>query len=163
MKRLSMLAILIFSRTTFAEPTAASEPPHAKSAEARAADMLVRRELTEPLAEKESNRSRFSRARLPAQDRRVRILDDQPRKDIAGDAFVRFAVDARHGYREVAEGDDAGWRLATITGCVYLERSQVFVKQGDQHRPAAILLGKNVKVAAATICNPASAKLAHAD
>jgi hypothetical protein len=156
MKRLSMLAILIFSRTTFAEPTAADQvakAPGAKSAQAQVAGALVRSKLTEPLAEKEANRSRFSRARLAAQERRVRILDEQPRKDTAGDAFVRFAVDARHGYRSA---DEAGWELAAITGCVYLEHNQVFVKTGDEFRPAAILLGKNVKAAADSTCNPAA-------
>lgn len=160
-----MLAILIFSRTTFAEPTAVNEaakPPSAKSAQAQSADALVRSELTEPLAEKEANRGRFSRARLPAQARRVRILDEQPRKDTAGDAFVRFAVDARHGYRADGEDGEDGWRLSTITGCVYLDRKQVFVQKGDEFRPAAILLGKNVKAAADSTCN-AAAKIVRAD
>jgi hypothetical protein len=69
-------------------------------------------------------------------------------------AFVRFAVDARHGYREVAEDGEAGWRLAAITGCVYLDRGQVFVQKGDEYRPAAFLLGKNVKAAADSTCRP---------
>jgi hypothetical protein len=74
---------------------------------------------------------------------------------------VRFAVDARHGFG-TADGD-APWRLADITGCVYLDRSQVFIKKGDEYRPAALLLGKNVKAAAETTCQPDHAQVAHAD
>lgn len=164
MKRLSMLALLLFSHTTFAEPTAASgSAPDAKTAQAKTAQALVSRELTQPLAAKESNRSRFSRASLPAQERRVRILDEQPSKDTAGNSFVRFAVDARHGFRAPGDDDESGWRLATIVGCVYPDRSQVFVKKGDEYRPAAFLLGKDVKAAAAATCQPAQPQLAHAN
>ena len=159
MKRLSILALLLFSHTTFAEPTAANgSPPGAKTAQAKTAQALVSRELTQPLAAKESERSRFSRASLPAQERRVRILDDQASQDAAGNSFVRFAVDARHGFRE--PGDAEGWRLATIVGCVYPDRSQVFVKKGDEFRPAAFLLGKHVKAAAETTCQPAQPHVA---
>jgi hypothetical protein len=155
MKRLSMLAILIFSHTTFVALTAADvAAPEAKiaevqSAEAKTALALVSSDLIEPLAVKEGSRSKFSRARLPAQERRVRILDDHARKDARGAEFVRFAVDARHGYQA---DDEANWRKDAITGCVYLERSQIFVKKGDQFRPAAFLLGKNLKAAPDTTC-----------
>ncbi len=162
MKRLSILAILLFSHTTFAEPTAASgSPPDAKSAEAKTAQGLVSRELIQPLAARESSRGKFSRASLPPQARRVRILDDQPQKDALGNAFVRFAVDAHHGF--AAADDESRWQLAAITGCAYLDRSQVFVKRGDQYRPAAFLLGKNLKAAAETTCQPAQAQVAHKD
>lgn len=159
MKRLSMLALLAFSHTTFAEP-ASGPAPAAKSAPARTAEAVVRRDLVQPLAAKESSRSRFSRASLPPQERRVRILDEQPSKDAEGVAFLRFAIDARHGF---ADDDESQWRRATIVGCVYLDRSQVFVKKGDEYRPAAFLLGKNVKVAAGSTCQPAQAQVAHAD
>jgi hypothetical protein len=161
MKRLSILAILAFSRMTFAEPTAADgSSPDVKSAEARAAEALVSRDLIQPLAAKEGSRSRFSRARLAPQARRVRILDEQPRKDARGRAFMRFAVDARHGIRAVAGDDESAWRRDTITGCAYLDRGQVFVSSGDQFRPAAFLLGKNLKAAAETTCQAAPARTA---
>jgi hypothetical protein len=164
MKRLSMLALLLFCRTAFAEPTAASgSPPDAKTAQAKTAQALVGRELIQPLAARESQRSKFSRASLPAQARRVRILDEQPSKDALGNAFVRFAVDAHHGFAAPVAGDGSEWQLATITGCAYLDRSQVFVKKGDEYRPAAFLLGKNVKAAAETTCQPAQEQVAHAD
>lgn len=162
MKRLSMLALLVLSHTASAEPTAASEsPPAATTAQAKTAEAVVRRDLVQPLAAKEASRSRFSRASLPPQDRRVRILDEQPSKDAGGIAFVRFAIDARHGF--AAPDDDSQWRRAAIVGCVYLDRNQVFVKKGDEYRPAAFLLGKNVKAAAETTCQPAQAQVAHAD
>jgi hypothetical protein len=164
MKRLSMLALLLFSRTTFAEPTAAGgSPPDAKNPQAKTAQALVSRDLIQPLAAKESKRSRFSRASLPVQARRVRILDEQPSKDARGNAFVRFAVDAHHGFAAPVDGDESRWQLATITGCAYLDRSQVFVKKGEEYRPAAFLLGKDVKAAAETTCQPAQPQLAHAN
>jgi hypothetical protein len=164
MKRLSMLALLLFSPTIFAEPAAAGDsPPDAKNPQAKTAQALVSRDLIQPLAAKESKRSRFSRASLPVQARRVRILDEQPSKDAQGIAFVRFAVDARHGFRAPGDDDPSGWRLATIVGCVYPDRSQIFVKKGEEYRPAAFLLGKDVKAAAETTCQPAQPQLAHAN
>jgi hypothetical protein len=156
-----MLVILLSSRMTFAEPTAANgSPSEVKSTEAKAAVALVSHDLIQPLAAKERNVSRFSRARLPPQDRRVRILDEQPRKDAQGSAFVRFAIDARHGFYAQAADDESRWRLATITGCVYVDRKQVFVKNGDEYRAAAFLLGKNLKAAAESTCQAEPAQLA---
>lgn len=159
-----MIAILIFSPMTFAEPTAADgSSPAVKSAEIQAAEALVSRELIQPLAAKESSRTRFSRARLPAQERRVRILDEQPRMDAQGRAFVRFAVDARHGYRATDDDAESHWRRATITGCAYLDRDQVFVSKGGEYRPAAFLLGKNLKAAARSTCQAEPTELAHSN
>jgi hypothetical protein len=154
MKRISMLAILLFAQATSAEPAAvrpfAAPPPGVEAVVTNSAPALalVERNLLQPLADKELGQSRFSRARMPAEERRVRILEQQ--HDPRGRPFVRFAVDARHGYLE--ESDEASWRLATITGCVYLDRSEIFVQKGDQYRPAALLLGKYVKPAAAPTC-----------
>jgi hypothetical protein len=160
MKRLSILAILIISPATFAETPAANDSSPERSAELASAEALVHSELLEPLVAKEVGRGRFSRGRLPAQERRVRLLDEQARTDTRGDAFVTFAVDARHGYRS---GDESQWRKATITGCVYPGSSKVFVKKGTQYRPAAFLLGKNLKAAAAGTCEAGPAQLAHAN
>lgn len=155
-----MLALLLFSHTTFAEPAASGSPPDARTAQARTAQALVGRELTQPLAAKESQRSRFSRAAPPQRQLRVRILDEQPSKDAVGNAFVRFAVDARYGFHAPDDDSGSGWRLDTFVGCAYPDRSQVFVKKGDEYRPAAFLLGKNVKAAAETTCQPAQAQVA---
>jgi hypothetical protein len=148
MKRLSMLALLLFTRVALAESPAPE----------KAAGELVRHQLVEKLAAKERDQSRFSRARLPAQERRVRILDEKSGVDAGGKAFFAFAVDARHGIR----GDDEGWRLATITGCAYVEGGEVFVKIGEGHRPAAFLLGKKLAPVADPICKPATAGVAKA-
>ena len=173
-----MLAILTFSRMTFAEPTAAdraaaSEKPvvaqpaarpvevklgEVKTPEQRAALALVKRDLIQPLIAKEGARSKFSRARMPPEDRRVRILDEQPSKDTQGIAFVRFSVDARYGY--LGSDNEDHWRRDDITGCVYLDKNQIFVKNGDQYRPAAFLLGKNQKAAGQSTCQPAAAQVA---
>jgi hypothetical protein len=156
-----MLAVLVFARVTFAEPTAAEAPAGSPDAQlAKLAEALVQRELVHPLAVKEQERSRFSRASLPAQERRVRILDERPRKDAAGGAFLRFAVDERHGIATRTDDDPARWRLATVTGCVYLGRNQVFVKKGDGYRLAAFLLGKNLKPAAEPTCQAEPAEVA---
>lgn len=151
---------------TFAEPTAASgSSPEVKTAEAKSAVALVSHDLIQPLAVKEEKQGRFSRGRLPAQARRVRILDEKPRTDTAGVAFLRFAVDSHYGFFEPTPNHDeeSRWNRDTITGCVYLERNQVFVKKGDGYRPAAFLLGKNVKAAAESTCAPAADQVAHAN
>ena len=133
MKRLSVLCIL-FARVAFAEPDAKT---------------LVQRDLIAPLAVKERDQSKFSRARLPASERRVRV-DEQPKKDASGAVFYSFAVDARHGF------GDGDWLLGTVTGCVYVDRGAVLVKSGDHYRPAAFLLGKNLKPVADTMCQVAA-------
>jgi hypothetical protein len=154
MKRLSILALVLFSHTTFAEP-AASGAPEARTAEAKTAVALVSHDLVQPLAAKEDKQGRFTRGRLPPQERRVRILDEKPRTDADGVAFLRFSIDSRFGYAAQTSDDESAWRRDMITGCVYVERKQVFVKKGDRYRPAAFLLGKNVKAAAESTCEPA--------
>jgi len=106
------------------------------------------------LAVKEKNQSRFTRARQPATARRVRMTDDGPQIDARGDRFFRFAVDARYDGRPAH--DEAGWQLAEITGCVYLDRSGLFVQVGPEVRPAAFLLGKNAKPASDGTCQSAA-------
>lgn len=136
-----MLAISLTSALSFAAP-----PPEVAVAGAKEAEARVKSGLIDPLAAKEREQSKFSRARLPAQERRVR-LDETPHTDANGAVFYTFAVDARHGIR--AEGE--GWRLAAVTGCAYAS-GELFVKNGERFRPAAFLLGKNLKPAAEQIC-----------
>lgn len=131
-----------------AEPSASEETPAVR--DPKAAEAQVKHALLEPLAAKEDKQGRFSRARMPAQERRVRILDESPGTDADGGAFYRFAVDARQGLRKAKS--DEGWRSATITGCVYVAGGAVFVKVGERHRPGAVLLGKNLKPAAEATC-----------
>ena len=94
--------------------------------------------LLKPLAAQEASTSRFSRARLPPHERRVRALASTASSDKAGRPFVAFAVDVRFGSAEWHEND--------IVGCAYLQSGDVFVKRDDGYRPAAFLLGKDVPV-----------------
>jgi hypothetical protein len=142
MKRLalSLFALLPIS-TAWATP-----PEPATDAAREAAEVVVQKKLLQPLAMKEREHSKFSRARLPPQERRLRL--QQAATDAAGATFYVFAVDDRHGF---AEESDA-WNTDVIVGCVYPERTEVFVKRGDEHRPAALLLGKKAKAAPAGTC-----------
>ncbi len=116
------------------------------------AEKLVGEKLVGPLAMNEEKRSRFSRARMPAQQRRVRVLDAEAKTDKAGDAFLAFAIDARHGFMfDDSDGGD-GWRADAITGCVYPKSGKVFVKMGDSFRPGDAMLGKKVKPVKTAVC-----------
>jgi hypothetical protein len=114
---------------------------------------LVNEKLIQPLAHKEENQGKFSRARLPPAERRVRIVDDKPQQDSAGAAFFAFAVDARHGW---SDQDEANWSKATIVGCVYPDRGEVFIKRGSAFHPAAAAIGKKTKAAAERTCQAAT-------
>jgi hypothetical protein len=145
MKRLSILALLLFARTTLAESDgsiAPTAPP-----EVRTAQNMVYRDLIGPLAEKEGGRSKFSRASIPGTQRRVRVVDAAIHMDALGHAFLRFAVDETRGFAEM------GWTNNTITGCVYVFTNDIFVKKGEEIRPAALLLGKNLKAAPQITCH----------
>jgi hypothetical protein len=92
--------------------------------------------LVKPLAESESKRSRFSRSRPRPRERRVRVLQTAATVDKNGRQFVPFAIDVRFG---------SEWRQDDVLGCVYRTKGDIFVKSGDAYRPAAFLLGKDVK------------------
>jgi hypothetical protein len=104
--------------------------------------------LLKPLATYESEQSRFSRARLPPAERRVRVLDPAPNADKAGRPFVSFAVDVRYG---------SEWYDNDIVGCVYPASGKIFVKRGDAFRPAELLYGKKGDVVA-DVCVAAAGK-----
>lgn len=55
--------------------------------------------------------------------------------DHAGREFVSFAVDIRNG---------DNWK-DEFHGCVYKGTSDIYVKRGDEYRPAELLRGKDVK------------------
>jgi hypothetical protein len=151
-----MPRLLLLSSLTLASLSFAQAP-----AEVTTAEQLIQKNLLKPLAAKEEQRSRFSRARMPAQERRVRVLDAEPKKDAQGGEFRTFAVDARFGADWLDEGEANPWREATITGCIYAS-GDIFVKSGEQHRPAAILLGKKVKPAEAHVCQATTTQVAEA-
>lgn len=128
---------------------ASATPPETATA-------VVEKQLVKPLAQKEERRSRFSRAYIPPQARRVRVLDDQKSTDARGAAFVPFAVDERSGKFARRPADDpAGWRQDAIVGCVYPARDEVFVKRGDKHFAAGLLLGLKTPPADPAVCQPA--------
>ncbi|MBL8919264.1 MAG: hypothetical protein JNJ54_10415 [Myxococcaceae bacterium] len=116
--------------------------PVAPQADAQA---RVETSLLKPLAEAEEHRSRFSRARLPPRERRVRVTQTTPVADAQGREFLAFAIDVRFG---------AGWKDADVVGCVYPASGEVFVKRGDSFRPSGVLLGKNVKPVAGVCASP---------
>lgn len=126
------------------------------------AEQLIEKDLLKPLAAKEEQRSRFSRAGLPPQVRRVRVLDQEVKKDAQGGEFLSFAVDAKHGADWLDEGEPNPWRENAMTGCVYPATGEIFVKSGKQHRPAAFLLGKKVKPAEAHVCEATATQVAEA-
>jgi hypothetical protein len=85
-----------------------------------------------PLADLESHR--FSRARPPPRERRVRAVQTTATLDKSGRPFVPFAIDVRFG---------SEWHENDIVGCAYTGSGNLFVKRGDTYRPASFLLGKN--------------------
>jgi hypothetical protein len=89
--------------------------------------------LVKPLAEHERSVSRFSRARMPPAERRVRVTQTTESRDRSGRAFMTFAVDVKYGPE---------WHNDDIVGCAYTATGELFVKRGDDYRPAAFLLGK---------------------
>ena len=119
----------------------ADEPSLVAWVERRVEDGLLK-----PLAEQES--SRFSRARPPPAERRVRVTQTTASVDKEGRPFVPFAVDVRFG---------GEWHENDIVGCAYTKSGNLFVKRGDAFRPAAFLLGKNVEPVAG-VCAPAPAR-----
>jgi hypothetical protein len=90
--------------------------------------------LVKPLADYEKSVSRFSRRRMPPQERRVRVTQTTATRDKSGRAFMAFAVDVKFG-------DE--WHENDLVGCAYTASGDLFVKKGDAYRPAAFLLGKN--------------------
>lgn len=131
---------------------AASQTWASPPAERDTATALVHSQLVRPLSERDSRRSRFSRARPAPTARRVRILDEAPLVDATGAAFFRFAIDTRRGY---FDADDQGtWTKNAEVGCVYPERQGVYVRVGDRHYPVAFLLGERPEPAEPHVCQP---------
>ena len=133
--------------------TASATPPDKPTSDAQA---VVEKQLVKPLADKEAHQSRFSRAYIPPQERRVRVLDSERSTDGRGAEFVTFTVDERFGAFARRAGDDADrWRKDAIVGCVYPARDEVFIKRGDKFFAATLLLGKRTAAADDTVCRPA--------
>ena len=135
--------------------TEAQHPVENKPSAEAEASAVVDKQLVKPLAQKDAGRSRFSRAYIPPQARRVRVLDREPSTDGRGAAFVAFAVDERSGAFARHAADDSDWRKNAIVGCVYPARDEIFIKRGDKFFAAGLLLGKKTAAADDTVCRPA--------
>ena len=101
--------------------------------------------LVKPLAEQENHR--YSRARPAPRERRVRVIEATTTSDKNGRHYVPFAIDVRFGNE---------WHQNDIVGCAYTGSGELFVKRGDEYRPAAFLLGKNAEPVA-DVCAPSPA------
>jgi len=99
--------------------------------------------LIKPLADQEG--SRFSRSRPMPHERRVRVIQATATLDKRGRPFVPFAIDVRYGTE---------WHENDIVGCAYRGSGELFVKRGEQYRPAAFLFGKNLQPVAG-VCEAA--------
>lgn len=86
-----------------------------------------------PLAAREKG-MRFSRERPPPHQTRVRTPTPE-QTDTSKRVFASFVMDVRFGNSDWEEN---------VAGCVYKESGQIFVKIGEEYRPGAFLLGKNV-------------------
>jgi len=117
------------------------------------AKTTVERALTQPLAQREATQSRFSRAAIPARTRSVRMTDTSARRDLRGSEFFAFSIDERRGWQQVLSKD-------ALTGCVYPKSGEVFIKRGDSHYPAGLLLGKTSRKAEAQVCVEAKVEVA---
>ena len=94
---------------------------------------LVEAALLKPLAQREGERSRFSRVAMPPAARRVRVLEGGPDKDPRGRTFVRFAVDERRF---------KAWARSAMVGCAYPDDGAVFIERGGKVQSAAQYLGQ---------------------
>jgi hypothetical protein len=108
---------------------------------------LVETALLKPLAQREGERSKFSRVAMPPAARRVRVLEGGPEKDPGGRTFVRFAVDEKRS---------TVWARNAIVGCAYPDEGAVFIKRGEKVQSAAQYLGQGGR-ATTTECTAATA------
>jgi hypothetical protein len=136
-----------------AAQTAGPRPTEVKPTPEAQAYAVVEKKLVKPLSQKEGRGSRFSRAYIPPQARRVRI-DHQPVTDGRGSEFVTFAIDQRSALLVAHEADDDDlWRKDVIVGCVYPARDEIFIKRGEKFFGAGLLLGQR-SPADDTVCRP---------
>ena len=78
----------------------------------------------------------------------MRVTQAAVTLDASGRAYMAFAVDVRRGTE---------WHENEVVGCGYTQTGALFVKYGDDYRPAEILLGKDVEVAP-NVCTTAKAR-----
>ena len=105
----------------------------------------IEADFLKPLLAHDQNTSRFSRMRPPPRERRVRMPQQTPSLDASKRAFLPFAIDGKYS--------GGTWEENQITGCVYPDKGDMFVKIGDGYRPASFLLGASA-YAVAGACEP---------
>jgi hypothetical protein len=133
---LSACALALSLLPSFAK---ADEPSPAAKVKARVEEGLIK-----PLAQRDTKKtSRFSRARLPPQERRVRVTQTDPSRDKSDRPFMAFAIDVRYGTE---------WKENDVVGCAYLGSRDLFVKVGGSYRPAKVVLGQYADDAPAGTC-----------
>jgi len=98
----------------------------------------VQEQVITPLRARESSRGKMSRAAVPPQKRRVRIIDAALRTDEKGQQFVAFAVDAQHGFGAAA---DDNWSHDEATGCVYTSGA-VYLRGAASYQATTARLSK---------------------
>lgn len=135
-------AVVLSSFVLLSSVVASAEEPARATVAAN-----LQQQLVAPMAQKDAERSRFSRARRPAADYRARVLDTPPARDARGRTFFAFALDQRR------EGKD--WTDMYV-GCVYPDDGSAFVRRGDVYSEAAALLGKKTEQAPAGVCSAAT-------
>ncbi|MBL8957549.1 MAG: hypothetical protein JNK82_42640 [Myxococcaceae bacterium] len=142
MKRFLVLSCLMLASLASASPSEAE------------AKEVIAKQLLAKLTAKEERTSKFSRAYIPPQVRRVRVTDDAVAKvDAKGGEFMTFAVDAHHGFGDdEPKADSKDWRKDAIVGCVYVATGEVYVKRKDAFIPGAQLYGKKAPAAAEHVC-----------
>lgn len=141
---------------SFATPPAPDTPDQAQL------KSTIDKVLLKPLAAREARQSRFSRVRMPPDERRVRVLDAQPQKDAEGNEFVAFAVDSKSGWAVDDTDTPEEWLKDAITGCGYVGSGELFVKRGDSYYASALMLGKKTRKADKQICVAAQGEVATA-
>ena len=141
MKYLRLLSWCVFVLSSVPRPASADEPTLAEWAE-----HLVDARIVKPLAERAG--SRFSRARPPPRERRIRVTQSSLTGDKQGRDFLTFAIDVRFG---------SDWQRDDIVGCAYRATGSLFVKRGDSYYPASLLLGKVVEPVVG-VCQAAAAR-----
>ena len=141
MNSIRWLFLCAFALSLVPSFASADEPSLTEWTEQRVQDGLVK-----PLADLESHR--FTRARPPPRERRVRVLQTTATLDKSGRPFVPFAVDVRFGPE---------WHENDIVGCAYTGSGNLYVKKGDAYRPASFLLGKSDDPVAG-VCEAAPAR-----
>lgn len=104
----------------------------------------IQSEVVKPLTSTGRKVSKFSRVARPPTSFTAKLVSKTPSTDADGKTFYSFAVDRRDWNYDFDE--DVAKKEApkpAYTGCAYVN-GDVYVKQGDTFRPAAILAGKRV-------------------